>query len=157
MVLNWKNFFSALFITGFIFSFSFFHISCKGCGNSTPDNILPSASTSTNSNSSATFTQVYSIFNSAGCLTSSCHSSSTNPKMGSQSQAYTNLVGVTSSCSSKVYVVANSTSTSYLVEKIATTPSCGSKMPQGNSSYFDSNPSQLQTIKDWINASAPNN
>ncbi|MBI2915536.1 MAG: hypothetical protein HYY07_01600 [Elusimicrobia bacterium] len=124
--------------------------SCKRGGDS-PPSALPEPSTS------ATFTQVYSIFSGAGCLTGGCHGASAAPLMNSQSSAYSNMVGKTSNCSGKTYVVSGNSSASYLIEKIASNPSCGSRMPQGNASYFDSNSSQLQTIKDWINDGAQNN
>lgn len=90
-------------------------------------------------------------------MASSCHGSTNAPIMGTQANAYSNLVGKTSNCSGKVYVVANNVSASYLIEKISTTPTCGVRMPQTNTTYFDSNASQLETIKNWINDSAKNN
>jgi hypothetical protein len=147
MKSNWVSLLivSAIFVLGAL-------IACSRDGDVVTD---PSDS----SDAESTFTEVYSIFSQAGCLASNCHGSSSGPNapiLNSQSNAYSNLVGKTSNCSGKTYVVANNTASSYLVEKLSSSPSCGTRMPQNNTSYFDTNSSQLQTIKDWINRSAPN-
>lgn len=77
--------------------------------------------------------------------------------MNTQAAAYANLVGITSNCGGKKYVVASDASASYLVEKISANPACGVRMPSNNPGYFDGNSGQLQLIRDWINSGAPNN
>ena len=147
------KFFRPLAVIAAIFIGAFLYTSCKRSGDSPPPSIIPEPTTS----SATTFTPVYSIFNGAGCLTSGCHGSGNAPIMNTQAAAYANLVGKTSNCNGKIYVVSASVGASYLIEKISTTPSCGARMPQGNPGYFDSNSSQLQSVKDWINDGAKNN
>lgn len=145
-------------IVVFIITLSSIYSSCKRGGSDPPPSIPPEPSTPTSS--APTFSQVYSILSGAGCLTSSCHGAASgpnNPVMNTQANAHTNLVGKTSSCSGKVYVVSGNSSSSYLIEKLSGSPACGSRMPQGNLTFFDTNASQLQTIRDWIGDGAKNN
>jgi len=76
---------------------------------------------------------------------------------GTQAGAYANLVGQTSNCNGKIYVVAGKRPDKLLDRKISSNPTCGARMPQGNPGYFDANAGQLQSIKDWINDGAKNN
>jgi uncharacterized membrane protein len=72
----------------------------------------------------------------------------------SQLSSYNGVVnGVgTGSCSGRNYVVKGNPDSSLIYLKI-TNPPCGSKMPQGGSL----SQSEIDTIKNWISAGAPEN
>ncbi|UCD37111.1 MAG: T9SS type A sorting domain-containing protein [Fidelibacterota bacterium] len=99
-------------------------------------------------------TQVYPIFNDAGCM--GCHGSNGGFTIGSTAAvAYDNLVNSSSlgTCQ-KTYVVPGNPSGSFLYEKISGAPSCGDRMPRNNQNYFDSHQDQLETIRVWIEEGA---
>ncbi len=98
--------------------------------------------------------QVNPIFTAAGCT--GCHGSGAGGlTLGSSATAnYDALVGVTSSCNGLAYVDPSSTSTSHLYLKITGAQNCGSRMPQGNPSYFDTNTDELALIRVWIEEGA---
>jgi len=98
-------------------------------------------------------TQVYPIFTDAGCL--GCHGSSGGFTIGSTAtEAYSNIVNEMSSCNSLDYVEPSDPSTSFLYLKLSGTPACGSRMPQNNQTYFDTNTDQLELINVWIQEGA---
>jgi hypothetical protein len=99
-------------------------------------------------------TEIYPIFNEAGCL--GCHGGNGGFTIGSTASiAYSNLVNPSSlgNCQ-KTYIVAGDPARSFFYEKISGTPSCGSRMPRNNQSYFDNNPDKLETIRVWIEEGA---
>ena len=51
-------------------------------------------------------------------------------------------------------IIAGDADNSILVQKISGTAGFGGRMPNGNTSYFDSHQDELQLIKDWINEGA---
>jgi 3D (Asp-Asp-Asp) domain-containing protein len=77
--------------------------------------------------------------------------------LSSQATAFTNLVGVAAtgtSCNGMgTRVVASDADMSLLYTKV-TTPTCGSKMPLGETPLTST---QADDIKGWINAGAMNN
>lgn len=70
--------------------------------------------------------------------------------------SWANLVGVNSLCTNgKKRVVANSIAESYLLDKLeADTAVCGDRMPRFATPL---SATQINVIKAWINAGAPNN
>jgi hypothetical protein len=73
--------------------------------------------------------------------------------MGTQSNAYTNLVGVQASgpscgASGETRVVSGSSAMSLLYQKVAGTASCGNTMP--------ATPQGVMLIQQWIDEGAPN-
>lgn len=93
-----------------------------------------------------------------------CHNSSTGTRGGlnlDAGKSYASLVNVSAvGCgpTAPKRVVPNQPDDSLLIQKISNdTPSCGSRMPQNNPSYFDDNPGELTRIRSWILAGAPNN
>jgi fibronectin type 3 domain-containing protein len=96
-----------------------------------------------------------------GCAGSGCHASATTANGGldlsSAAIARTSLVNVTASqCTSQKFVTPNSSSTSYLVNKLTGVWTCGSgsQMPKGGP-FFSA--SQINTVKAWIDQGALNN
>jgi hypothetical protein len=105
-----------------------------------------------------TFTQIYNSIIEGRCR--GCHSGGSpdgNLNMGTKANAYTNLVGKAAAggaCSGKgTRVVAGNAAMSILYTKV-TTPTCGSRMPQGSGPL---SADQQNRIRDWINAGALNN
>jgi hypothetical protein len=139
--------------------FLLFATACSSSsGDSTP---TPTTTDDGGGATAATFTEVYSDILSPICV--ECHNPTgvggTDGKLdlSVQATAYTNLVGVAgagSSCSGKgTRVVAGDADMSLLYTKV-TTPTCGSKMPLGETALTDS---QAAEIAGWINAGALNN
>jgi len=106
---------------------------------------------------------IYNPIISSTCI-SGCHATGTvanyNLAMSTASQAYTNLVNVTSGeCASEKRVAPGSSSTSYLYYKLSNstgtwTCGSGSQMPKTGTLL---NTTQLNTVKAWIDQGAPNN
>ncbi len=83
-----------------------------------------------------------------------CHPGLSLPNLGSGS-SYAATVGVASACGGLVYVVASSSATSYLYQKIINAiPACGNRMPPGGP-FLPAATSNI--IRDWIDNGAPNN
>ena len=90
-----------------------------------------------------------------------CHAGSSGPRGGLTLEAgssYASLVNKTGvgSCSAPIRVKPGEPDNSYLVKKI-TGATCGGRMPQGNTSYYDDRPGDVIRIRSWILAGAPNN
>jgi hypothetical protein len=89
-----------------------------------------------------------------------CHSGSSSPSVlnlaaGSSYASIVNKNG-TGTCSSLKRVQPGQPDDSSLVLKISGT-TCGGRMPQLDTGYFDRNPGELIRIRSWILAGAPNN
>ncbi len=82
-----------------------------------------------------------------------CHPALSAPNLGSGS-SHAATVGVASACGGLIYVVASSSATSYLYQKvISATPTCGTRMPP--SGLLPAATTNI--IRDWIDNGAPNN
>ncbi len=104
-------------------------------------------------------TQVNPIFQvgAAGCAAGGCHGTAGNFFiLGTDATAnYNALVNVLNSSNSLDYIEPGNTAASYLYLKITGDQSIsGSRMPLGNSSYFDNHADQLETIRVWIEEGA---
>ncbi|MCH7858808.1 MAG: T9SS type A sorting domain-containing protein [Candidatus Marinimicrobia bacterium] len=104
-------------------------------------------------------TQVNPIFQAgaAGCAAGGCHGTAGNFFiLGTDATAnYNALVNVLNSSNSLDYIEPGNTAASYLYLKITGDQSIsGSRMPLGNSSYFDDHADQLETIRVWIEEGA---
>lgn len=93
-------------------------------------------------------TQIQPIFNS---VCTSCHGSSGGLSMSSYSQL------MAGNSNNGPVVIAGAADSSLIVTKSQANPPFGSRMPRNNQGYFDSNPSELQLIIDWINQGANEN
>jgi hypothetical protein len=95
----------------------------------------------------------------------SCHDSSTGTRGGlnldegkSHASLYNaNAAGNPCGSTGRKRVVPNKPDESLLVLKLGPTPPCGSRMPMGDTSYFDNNPGLVTRIRSWILAGALNN
>ena len=103
-------------------------------------------------------TDIVEIFARTGCTSSGCHGNGAGglTLTSSASTSHGSLVGVTSSTSGEVYVVANDAAHSYLVKKLEGTQGSGngSRMPSGRAALDNID---LTNIKNWINTGAANN
>lgn len=115
------------------------------------------------------FSAIYQdIFFNLGCGSGQCHSAvaSGGLNMTSRDMAYTNLVGViamgmaqpgtaANGCggTGMIRVVPGDPNSSLLVAKLAHTQTCGGPMPNAGTTLPAD---QLQRIRDWISAGAPN-
>ena len=98
---------------------------------------------------------VWEIFQRRGCAASSCHGSGAGGlSLSSASVAYQQLLGVPSTGTGEVRVIASDAANSYLVKKLEGTQSAGSRMPLGMTPLDDID---LTNIKNWINQGAKNN
>ncbi len=98
---------------------------------------------------------IFEIFTRRGCTASSCHGGGAGGlTMTSASGAYANLVGVPSTGTGEVRVIASNAAGSYLVKKLEGTASVGSRMPLGGSPLDNID---LTNVKNWINQGAKNN
>jgi K319-like protein len=90
---------------------------------------------------------------SAAC---SCHiGSSRSPRLDA-GRSFASLVNVAAgSCRPLKYVLPSDPDNSELVKQI-TGSACGTRMPEGNASFFDTNVNQLIRIRSWILAGAAN-
>jgi hypothetical protein len=86
-----------------------------------------------------------------------CHSSPSGLNLAAGS-SYASIVNKNGSgtCSSLKRVLPGQPDESSLVLKISGT-TCGGRMPQLDTGYFDRNPGELTRIRSWILAGAPNN
>ncbi|HMI93803.1 MAG TPA: PQQ-binding-like beta-propeller repeat protein, partial [Polyangiales bacterium] len=113
--------------------------------------------------SAATFTNVYQgVLCPLGC-TKVCHSTSAEAGLNLEGKmvAYTSMVGVAAkgeACKpgGHVLVVQNNPTASVLHGKLTSTPQCGVVMPPG-ASMSPVSPAQLDAVRAWIMAGAPNN
>jgi len=89
------------------------------------------------------------------CALAGCHDAATQIQgldLSSTDASFADLVGVDSFCT-KVRVVPNNVTASYLVDKVGDGAAfCGAVMPQGLPALTAQ---QLQLIRDWINQGAP--
>lgn len=99
---------------------------------------------------------VMEIFNRRGCTASSCHGSSSQGDLTltPTSTAYANLVGVQSTGTGEVLVIAGNADGSYLVKKLEGSATAGVQMPSGGAPLDNID---LSNIKNWINQGAKNN
>ncbi|MDH4190804.1 MAG: fibronectin type III domain-containing protein [Betaproteobacteria bacterium] len=107
------------------------------------------------------YTPLMAAGTATACAASGCHASATVANGGldlsTVANAYANLVGVAAAkCTGgEKYVVAGSSSTSYVINKLTGTAMCGgSQMPKGGPFL---SASQLNTVKAWIDQGAANN
>ena len=105
-----------------------------------------------------TFTEVYDDVLSQKCAPCHTSSSSGNLSMSDKATAYSNLVGIDAAgaaCSSSGLkrVVASDSASSLLHQKVAGTPSCGSRMPQGRDPLETA---EIELIELWIDNGAHN-
>jgi hypothetical protein len=108
-----------------------------------------------------TFTNVYQGVLCANGCDKVCHTSDTGAaklNLFGKAAAYTSLVGIPAmdmACAGKATrVVAGDPATSLLVQKLANTQTCGGQMPPGGPELP---PEQLDALRAWIMAGAPNN
>jgi hypothetical protein len=100
---------------------------------------------------------VNEIFVRRGCTAGNCHGNGAGGLSLSSRAAtsYGSLVGVPSSDAPSILLVApGSAANSYLVMKLEGNQVSGARMPIGGAPLSTTD---LQAIKDWINAGAPNN
>lgn len=113
----------------------------------------------------ATFTNVYQGVLCANGCDKVCHTSNTGAAqlgLAGKAMAYKNLVGIpamdTSGCAGKGNrVTAGNADMSILYQKLANTQSCGSRMPPGGPVGGAFGAGQLEALKAWIAAGAPDN
>jgi len=102
-----------------------------------------------------TFSQVQAIFN-ASCAVSGCHAGA-SPQQGmnlSAGVAYANIVNVASVQNPALSrITPDDPDNSYLFRKISGTNITGSRMPLGGTLSA----AQIDLVRDWIEAGAPNN
>ncbi|MEZ6017479.1 MAG: hypothetical protein R3F49_20360 [Planctomycetota bacterium] len=90
--------------------------------------------------------------NTAGFSCTDCHGGTCGLDLATAAMAYTNLVNVSATCcSGETYVIPGDAAGSLLYSKL-TSPTCGSMMP-----LVGVFPGDVNVIRDWINAGAPNN
>ncbi len=102
-----------------------------------------------------TFSQVQAIFNSS-CAVSGCHagSSPTGSMDLSAGVAYANIVNVASVQNPALSrITPNDPENSYLFRKLTGTNISGNRMPLGGTLSA----AQIDLVRDWIEAGAPNN
>ena len=98
---------------------------------------------------------VFEILQRRGCTASSCHGGGAGGlTMTSSSGAFAALVGVASSGTGEILVIASDAANSYLVKKLEGTASAGQQMPLGGAALDNID---LTNIKNWINQGAKNN
>ncbi|WP_147444278.1 MULTISPECIES: Ig-like domain-containing protein [Corallococcus] len=100
-------------------------------------------------------TDVQSVWNSVPCT--SCHGANGSGGLNLLSgSSYSNLVNVTANvCGPTTRVVPGDPDSSALVQKMEGT-TCGSRMPKGDTDYFDQNPGLVVRVRSWILAGAAN-
>lgn len=89
-----------------------------------------------------------------------CHSASSSPRGGLslvEASSYSSLVNAAGkgTCAPQVRVSPGKPDESYLIKKMIGT-SCGTRMPQGNVTYYDSRPGDITRVRSWILAGAAN-
>lgn len=105
-------------------------------------------------------TDIYNPLMASTCAAPGCHDAATKSgelNLSSATIAKTSLIDVTAfECPSKKFVAPGSSSTSYLVNKLAGTWICGSgvQMPNGGTAFTAT---QLNTVKAWIDQGAADN
>jgi hypothetical protein len=98
---------------------------------------------------------IFEIFQRRGCTASGCHGSSAGGlELSSSNGSYAALVGVSSSATGEVFVIASDAANSYLVKKLEGTAAAGQRMPLGGEALDNID---LTNIKNWINQGAKNN
>jgi hypothetical protein len=138
-------------------------------GTSAPVSIAAGSAAPAGAAGGATFTAVLAILANTDHNCVICHSGAPSASNGSfqfvptnAAMAYAQLVGKVSAggagskCGGKTYVAAGAPDTSLLLEKVGAAPSCGAPMPLG-SSFKPLSAAELDTIRGWIAAGAPNN
>jgi hypothetical protein len=98
---------------------------------------------------------VFPVFTRYGCTAGGCHGTGQGElTMTSATTAYGNLVGVPSSETGELRVIAGNAEDSYLVQKLEGRATVGARMPFGGQQLTATD---LQNIKNWINQGARNN
>lgn len=113
------------------------------------------STTTTTLAASSSLAEIQSDIFTPKCATSGCHNSvGLAPKLSSTSQSYDQLVGVAATgCADETFVVAGSSATSYLLDKLGSGGSyCGSLMPLSSTALSSE---ELALITAWIDAGAP--
>jgi len=100
--------------------------------------------------------EVNPIFSNAGCTSSFCHGGGTaGLTLTSDANGnYNRIVNVMSSNYGLDYIEPSNLSQSLIYQKITGAAGFGDRMPRNNPGYFDSHPTELQTIKEWIEEGA---
>jgi hypothetical protein len=100
-------------------------------------------------------TDIFEIFQRKGCTAAGCHGGAAGGlTLSSASGAYSALVGVASSGTGEILVIASDAANSYLVKKLEGTAGVGSRMPLGGTPLDNID---LTNVKNWINQGASNN
>ena len=102
-------------------------------------------------------TDVSTIFTARGCTAGNCHGGGAGDLILSADPAtnYANLVGVQANGEPSFQLVeAGDAQNSYLVIKLEGRQSSGGRMPLGRAPLSTA---EIQTIRNWIDAGAPNN
>jgi hypothetical protein len=98
---------------------------------------------------------IFEVFQRRGCTAAGCHGGGAGGlTMTSSSGAFAALVGVASTGTGEVLVMASDAANSYLVKKLEGTASVGARMPFGAGALDNID---LTNIKNWINQGAKNN
>ena len=98
---------------------------------------------------------IWEIYQRRGCTTSGCHGGGAGGlTMSTAANSYANMVGVASTGTGEILIVAGDAANSYLVKKLEGTQTAGSRMPLGANPL---NNVDLTNIKNWINQGAQNN
>ena len=98
---------------------------------------------------------IFEILERRGCTSAGCHGGGAGGlMMSSSSGAFAALVGVASSATGEVFVIAGDAANSYLVKKLEGTAAAGQRMPIGREALDNID---LTNIKNWINQGAKNN
>lgn len=153
-----KRYIPAAILTIAIFSSAALYTSCKRGGDNPPPDIPPTTTTSQQS-SAPTLSQIQSDIFTPSCATAGCHNSSAAGGLRLDAgNSFGNLVNVTSAeAGSLKRVNPGSSSSSYIINKMENTQGSvggsGTVMPPGGARPS----SEIQKVKDWINAGASNN
>jgi hypothetical protein len=99
------------------------------------------------------YTEVQSVWSAGSCT--GCHGGSGGLNLGA-AVSYGNLVNATANaCNPSQRVTPGDPDNSVLIRKMQGT-SCGSRMPQNNPAFFDTNPGLVIRVRSWILAGAAN-
>jgi len=100
-------------------------------------------------------TDVFQVLTRNGCTAGGCHGGGQGGlTMTSATNGYAHLVGVPSTETGELRVLAGNADDSYLVKKLEGRAAVGARMPLGGAPLTATD---LQNIKNWINRGAKNN
>jgi hypothetical protein len=127
-----------------------------GCAGEGEDDGPVASTTTTLVGAAPTLAQIQTEVFTPSCATLGCHDDVTRAaglRLSSAQVSYDDLVGVASSCASRILVVAGDPDASYLLHKLGDGPApCGTIMPAG-SPTLDS--ALIADIRAWIADGAP--